>query len=88
MYVTDKWSNSIWYFCKKWSQYLCCRRVLNRKHQWHIETSELHVPDELKPSLCFKHICREVIQKHFLHINQHLHLFNTIPNLILPLIIK
>ena len=61
---------------------------LNRKLQQYIETSELNVPDELKPSLCFKHICRDVIQKHLLHINPHLHLFNTIPNLRLPSIIK
>ena len=61
---------------------------LNRKLQQYIETSELDVPEELKPSLCFKHICREVIQKHLLHINSNLHLFNTIPNLRLPSIIK
>ena len=60
----------------------------NRKYQQYIETSELHVPDELNQSLCFKHICGEVIQKHLLHINPHLHLFNTIPNLRLPLIRK
>ena len=48
---------------------------------------EIHVPNYLlntELKFCLKHLCREAIRKHLLHLDPHTHLFGRVPRLGLP----
>ena len=45
---------------------------------------EIHVPDYLlntELKFCLKHLCREAIRKHLLHLDPHRHLFGRVPRI-------
>ena len=49
------------------------------------------IPDffrELRENLDLKHLCRETIRKHLIHVDPHTHLFGRIPTLGLPSLVN
>ena len=44
----------------------------------------IHLPAYMKPALCLKHLCRRAVTDYLLSIDEHNHLFGTIPRLGLP----
>lgn len=45
---------------------------------------QVEVPEELKPKMELKHMCREATRKHLINLNPHQNLFSRIPQLPLP----
>ena len=61
---------------------------LNKKLKESIACGMTYAPEPLKEAICFKSACREAIRNRFLELDPDSHLFDRIPQLALPSLLK